>query len=363
MGDLCSGASLQNFNSKTITFSQNSRSFYLKRLTITLEDTCTQTRFEILETPDQLCGNHIPGGNEEPSPVGAFLVALMGTGALLISAFAPEGTIVAAAGFMLDVGLVACDWAEVAELATRQYRNRQVDVYDYEDQQTNWAEAYASTWTCVDASLSIFVDWILDDTNNKHHSLTITAKAEYWDLTSPDYPVNKPPITTTLNLEIKLDDNNSFDKADPIEEGIHPWLYIDITHDSVDYYKIRVPQGRKICVMMKIGSSYPDQDFNLYLYDPYRVLRDKSELGPGKTEYVEIVADTAGYWYIKVTTTPGDWGFYNLTVAINGITGGHGGLDVPIDKVSLITPYIASTLMVCVGFIVSSRKFWKRKRS
>jgi hypothetical protein len=48
---------------------------------------------------------------------------------------------------------------------------------------------------------------------------------------------------------------------------------------------------------------------------------------------------------------------------IEALSNGYGGEDIPIDKLSLIAPYIALTSIVCVGFVVASRKFGERKRS
>jgi len=69
---------------------------------------------------------------------------------------------------------------------------------------------------------------------------------------------------------------------------------------------------------MTIG---PPQDlnFDLYIYAPYDLNnpRDSSTRGAGETETVETLADSPGYWYIRVVAvSEGGFGFYTLTVDV-----------------------------------------------
>jgi hypothetical protein len=95
-------------------------------------------------------------------------------------------------------------------------------------------------------------------------------------------------------------------------------------------------------------------------------LTDKleTELGDGWIYLWGLGSFSIFHWWTMSFGALYDWGWFFISPFINpGDSGSYGGEVVPIDKVSLITPYVALTLMACVGFVVVGRKFGKRKRN
>ena len=311
-GGLCSGGSLEGLSGYTLHFSRYASSYFLKKLTLTFYDTCPQTRINIKEE-----GQLVPRGCNiqrditkpaEPAPPHLFGVALAGTAVLLLGGYG--GVIVTGIAIAVDCILVGLDWAEA--FASLQYSGRQVEVMDEDDGRTQQASATAYTYDYfVDASLSLCVDWILDDLSNEGHALTITAEAEYYEYNIYGEVIDKPPVTTSATLNVKPD--NQID-GQTLYEGTYSWLYLDLLYDDVDSYYVYVTEGQGIFVEM---NPPPDMDFDLYLYDPYGTLKDESVTRyPGYTEQVGVQADTSGYWKVTVAAWSG-FGFYSLEIDLN----------------------------------------------
>jgi hypothetical protein len=87
--------------------------------------------------------------------------------------------------------------------------------------------------------------------------------------------------------------------------------------------------------------------------------------GASLTSYtVTGLSPQTAYYFTVQVVDMGEKSTNSNQVAVTPVGGrSFGGEIVPIDKVSLITPSVALTLMACVVFIVASRKFGKRKRN
>ena len=310
-GGLYSGGSLEGFNDQTLYYYRYASSYFLKKLTLSFYDTCSKTRINIKEA-EQLepRGYNIqwdPTKPEEPAPSSLFGMALAGTAVLLLGGYGGVIATIATAGECI---LVTLDWADA--FASLQYNGRQVEVIDFEDNVTQQASATAYTYDyVVDASLSLIVHWILDDTNDLEHTLTITAEAEYYEYTISGGVIEKSPVTTSATLNVKPD--NELDGA-VLYEGTYSWLYLDLLYDDVDSYYVEVTEGQGIFVEM---TPPPDMDFDLYLYDPDDNPKDESVTRyPGYTEQVGVQADTSGYWKVTVAAWSG-FGFYSLKIDLN----------------------------------------------
>jgi len=320
LGDLSSGSSLGYLNEKTMRFYQYSNSFFLNRLTINLKDTNTQTRINIKDEvlPEQIRGYNVRLKSTpppQPDENYMFVTALAGTATLLISASSPPGWM-AAAGIMVDTVLVGLDWAEW--LAYRQ--SSSLESVELLGDMTQNATIKTPTYDyVVDATLSIVAHWVLDTPNDgPAHSLTITADLEYYEYSILDGSIiDKPPLTTLVNLEIGPDDNDSFGEARLLSFGIYTRLYIGV-YDVSDYYMIKLKKGDKIEVYGEATSSPVKPDFYLFLYDPGkgdpRVSSDH-----GYYPSLSYTADSAGYWFIEARIHE-NHGFYSLKV-----TPGPGG--------------------------------------
>jgi hypothetical protein len=334
LGGLCSGSDLGDLNGYTIEFYQNSNSYFLKRLTLTFQDTNPNTEIEIREEdPRYLRGWNVQWDVNQPSkpdPTYMFAKALAGTATLLIGAWSLVGNVpmwVAAAGFMIDTVLYGLDRAEeVRDLAYKQYSGAKVVVFDMND--GLWQKANCSALTydyVVDASLCIVVHWILRTPNDSgSHSLTITAIAEYYEysiITGEIIPKN--PVSTSVNLKIGPDNNNNFPSAQQISTGWTYRLYIG-GYDSNDYYKISVNAGYMIYVYFEETSGIASANIRLYLYNPSQTEKAKITLTPPPYyTYISFTADSSGTWYIRVEALSGQ-AFYNLYVSVYYPSGGGG---------------------------------------
>jgi len=327
LGGLYSGATLASFNGQTVEFRQSSNNYFLERLTLTFQDTNSNTQFEIREEDNgyYLRGHNIRWNINQPSQPDStymFAKALAGTATLLIDAFSPWGWL-KAAGFMVSTVLVSLDWAEY--LAYNQYSGRQVNVLDMNDGLWQWAKCTAPTeGFVVDASLSMVVHWILRTPNHlETHTLTITATAEYYEysIVPGQTLIPKDPISTSVILKIGPD-NNSFPTAWQISTGWRYRLYIG-GYDSNDYYKINVDAGYIIYVYFEERTSgIPSANVRLYLYNPSQVEKARRTLTPPPyyTEF-SFTADSSGTWYIRVEALSGHV-FYNLYVNVYYPSGG-----------------------------------------
>jgi hypothetical protein len=220
LGGHLDGTALEDFNGKTIHFYQSSNSYFLKRLTLTFQDTNPNTTFDIREEdPNYTRGYHIlldTNKPSEPDPTYMFAKALAGTATLLINGWSLVSGVpvwVEAGGFILDVVLVTTDYMDLVDmLAYKQYSGIQINVFDMND--GLWQKANCTALTldyAVDASLSVLVHWILKTPNDSgSHSLTITAIAEYYEqsITTGEI-IPKNPISTSVNLKIGPDNNNT----------------------------------------------------------------------------------------------------------------------------------------------------------
>jgi len=314
LGWLCSGSSLGSFEGYTIWFYQSSNSYFLKQLTLTFQDANPNTQIDIREEDngDYLRGYNIrPNWDQpwEPDYTYRFLKAIAGTAALLIGAWSGAPAWVAAGGFIVETVLVSLDLAEI--LAYNQISGRSVDVFDKNDGSWQKANATALTYDyVVDASLSLVVHWILRTPNDVGtHSLTITAKLEYYEYTATGETIEKT-ITTSVVLEIGPDDNNDPGSADTISEGWYHMLYIG-GYDENDYYKIYLEKDHSIYIYLEETSS-DHASINIYLYDPNQVERVHKTLQPPPHYiYLQFITDSSGYWYIRVELLD-DHCFYSL---------------------------------------------------
>lgn len=330
LGALCSGSSLSSFNRYTIEFYQSSNSYFLKRLTLTFQDTNSKTQFETWEGPNYTRGYNIRWNINQPSqPDSTYMFgkALAGWAALLIGAWGLVGTPpgwVMAGGFIVDTVLVGWDTVEL--LAYKQYSGMLIEVSDINDGLWQTASATALTYDyVVDASLSLVVDWILRTPNNVGaHSLTITATLEYYGYSIiTGEIITKNPISTSVNLKIGPDNNDSPETAQPISTGWTYRLYIG-GYDADDYYKIYVNTGYRLYVYVQRPSE-PKPDLDLYIYNPGRSQKAYVTIPPNT--YVEITADLSGYWFIKLHLRE-DYGFYNLYVSVYYPSSGGGGCPI-----------------------------------
>jgi len=153
--------------------------------------------------------------------------------------------------------------------------------------------------------------WVFFDENDLDHWVTITLEIVYFD------GAIYRQVSIPIRLGILLDKNDSFETAFEIQPGTYPKLFLG-RYDAQDYYKIYLAQGQKIDVHVDTTpyiAGNPSPVFELYLYDPTRILKANSTNGLEYYRTVSVISDSTGYWYIE-TRIITCYGFYTLTVIV-----------------------------------------------
>lgn len=324
LGDLFLGSQLDSFDSKTYWFQQTpaSSNYFLSKLKLTFNDTCVEkTRFWISGRPDDLRGYNVALKEPKTPDIDERFKAALSGERVLLEKF---GGVIFKVFF---IGLEMLPLFSPNLYSTIDYlelRDQLGDnpilygAYIVASVPPGYQRPYGSA---VDATIGVIVHWILDDANNMGHSLTITAKLEYYEVTWDGNVVETPHnITTSVNLKVTTDspdkiNNDSFENATEVQEGTYSWLYADQTDDVFDFYKLYVDYEKIIRVKIDVDS---DDNFNLYLYNSSGYEVDRSENGIGQSEFVhgEQLEYPGGWWYIEVNAT-WEYGFYNMTIGFN----------------------------------------------
>jgi serine protease AprX len=90
--------------------------------------------------------------------------------------------------------------------------------------------------------------------------------------------------------------------------------------DTEDWYQFYVDQGATIVASMTPSYGI---DFNLELYSPTGVLIAGSYLGPSFTDSISLIANSAGYWRIRIYLVSGEALYYFSIMNPHGQGGGH----------------------------------------
>lgn len=323
------GSALGSLNEKTIIFYQNVESRFIKHTILEFEDSNYQhSRYNIRnEFPDFIRGNNLRTKTDpprEPDETAMFAAALGGT-ATFLAAFG---------GYLLDISVFPYIWPVSLALVTYSWLNwyayaqyKTIEWLELKDDGTDpeiqcaYIKVPASSAVVEDAALCIVFHWILDTAYTQTHELTIRATNVYYGY--PSYVENS--VTTSVKIKIEPDNNNSFNTAYAISTGTYgldPMFWLG-DYDLEDYYKISVSSGHTLTVTMTPQSP---ADFDLYLYNPSKVLKAKKETRGNVAESITYQTDSSGYWFIKVTEVAGaGFGFYTLKVEVHSDSGGGGG--------------------------------------
>jgi len=299
----------------TLLFYQTSNSAFVWYLKITLSENEANAWTKIDENKAFRRGCNVILERDLPDDGSRFWFAAAGSATLLIDALeivAGVPTWVSGAGFMIGT---VCYIIEGAQDMARQ----QAEAKLYLTDDYTFAKARAVddpdglfVSEAVDASLGILVFWVLTDQSNENHNLTITAELTYAEYDQYGQLVAYPTVSTSVDLKLNYDANNSFDTAKIVSSGSYQGFYLGPS-DTEDYFMVNIQKGQNILVRMYSPS---DADFDLSLYNTSRQLKVQLTTRPnGTIEHIEWGADASGYWYIKVTRYDGQ-GFYQLYVNV-----------------------------------------------
>lgn len=327
-GGCVSGSNLDSVNGKTLIFYDCTPSRYVKHMYLTMEDTTTSNARYYIEKndPKSIRGYNCRTTNPtlDPDPTKMWvkpltsavnILATKAGAAMGIGWAGPVGT-------LISFGLIA--WGLYDYYAYCQYSN--IDKVSLRDSGTNPGTRTAhlkvpgKNDAVYDASLNITCHWVLDPPGDMStRQLKVSAIVEYYE-----YPSGTMQnVTTIAYIKTGPDNNNSFDTAYTVGSGFYgddPMLWLG-GYDTYDYYKATMYSGYPISVTM--NPPY-QQDFNLYLYNPSRVLKASSTNGAGIPETIQYTPDSTGTWFILVKHVAGQ-GFYNMSISISQGGGGGGG--------------------------------------
>ncbi len=151
------------------------------------------------------------------------------------------------------------------------------------------------------------IAWALRTSHNETQELTVKVEVTYFNGTA------YKRVVQPFKLRLTADMNESFENAEIINFGELLWRLLG-GDDREDYYKVFLEKGETINITM---TPLWQEDFDLYLYGP----GDRNNPAANSTrrsdviESIEYVADTAGWWFIKVRQV-GGWGIYSLHLTI-----------------------------------------------
>jgi len=316
------GSELGSQNGKTLVFYQSTSLKSIQHLILEFEDQNWQNAgYDILtEYADQVFGMNVRT-KIDPAPrsntnmmLGKSIAGAAGCAVGVGGAFAGYyGLAFGLAPFAAPVSCVLVAWGFYDWYVQSQYNSiewRDIKDWSNGSEQQAYIKVPASGDGVFDASLSVGFYWAIKDNYTRYHNLTTRATVEYMDEDG-----RLANVTTSVNVELKRDNNNDFSTADEIQAGTYggdPMLYLAGDYDQKDFYKIFLVEADQVSVSMRppIG-----QNFDLYLYDTAKLQRDSSTNGGDAPELVTRVVDSTGYWYIEVRWNGGQ-GFYNMTVKV-----------------------------------------------
>jgi len=154
--------------------------------------------------------------------------------------------------------------------------------------------------------------WILRSSHNQTHTLDFRVELTYYNNT------HYVKAVLPARLVVWADAGDSFEAARTISVGDHRG-FIGILDDPEDYYKIWIENGQTIQV--RVSSLIEPLDLDLYLYSPDLkpvANATEEEIELGTSEEISHIADDSGYWYIRVVNSYASYGWYQLSVKING---------------------------------------------
>jgi hypothetical protein len=181
----------------------------------------------------------------------------------------------------------------------------------------DWAEEVSVELDGISSPNKVYfrtpIHWVFYDFSyNQTHLMEAASEVTYYNGST----YNK--IAQRFILKIGPDDNNSFQTADEIHKGNYTRLYLG-NADIVDFYKFYVVQGQRIRIYVDEtfyswpGGKTPKPHLSLYLYDPEKGLVLANEDVVEHQKSIDIVADSAGYWFIEIRCFD-DYGFYYMEV-------------------------------------------------
>lgn len=317
-GGCLSGSTLSSYNEQTLHYTQNSNTLLLKSLKLCLLSSSSESVVNILDEdiPDYIRGYNVrlkdtPPPEEDPNYM--YGAALAGGVTLLLGGYG--GILLVQYGvFALECFLVYTDLVQ----ALAYYQYSKLDPIEFVDWNQDVSIKVPTEFECVDATLSIAVDWIFYDSNDAAHSLTITATATYAEYDTSGMHIQNSSVFTSVNLSVVPDAGNDRSSArvvtsTPIE--YRAFLGINLPDpgfdDPDDYYKINVPEDYLLVISMIPPEN---ANFDLYLYYKNNQPPVASSTNP----------DTGGYELISYQGFPGPYyirvkcelsfGFYDLYI-------------------------------------------------
>lgn len=315
-GGVLDGSVLASYNEQTLHYTQNSNTFLLKNLKLRLLSSSSDSVVNILDEamPEYMRGYHVklkdtPPPEEDPNYM--YGAALAGGVTLLLGGY---GGIILLGCTVVDSFLVYMDWVE----ALAYYQYSKLDPIEFVDWNQDVSIKVPTEFLCVDATLSIGVDWLFYDSNDAAHSLTITANATYAEYDTSGMYIQDSSVSTPVNLNVVPDAGNDRSSArvvasTPIE--YRAFLGINLPDpgfdDPDDYYKINVPEDYLIVTDMIPPEN---ANFDLYLYYGNNQQPVASSTNPnnGDPELISYEG-FSGYYYIRVKCEL-SFGFYDLHI-------------------------------------------------
>jgi hypothetical protein len=180
-------------------------------------------------------------------------------------------------------------------------RSTDPDVGDHIQYDFGWGDGTSNTKTeSMDAGVQANASHTYARPNTFY--VTVNAQDDYGGSSSNQLTV----IIKQNDANTGDDAGNDFNSATYISWGTPTYwgrLYQSSPTDTNDYYKYYLPSGQTMYASM---TPPPGVNFDLELYNPAGVRKAGSYRGADCTDEISYIADSSGYWRIRINTTSGE---------------------------------------------------------
>lgn len=149
------------------------------------------------------------------------------------------------------------------------------------------------------------IDWFFQSPENRSHSMDVAIT-----LTHYNGSVYKR-IVQPFSLKMIGDDNDNFETAMELHEGVYSNLYLD----ALDYYKIYTNVGQIVRIYLypvQPDPKGPTARSEINVYDPSLNIVFHKEAAYSNT--IEFTSNSTGYWYVELRRYMA--GFYSMEVTV-----------------------------------------------
>jgi len=135
------------------------------------------------------------------------------------------------------------------------------------------------------------IEWYFQSPWNRSHSMDLAIALTYFNGSA------YKRVVQPFLLKMIGDNNNDFETAMELHEGVYSNLYLD----ELDYYKIYANVGQNVRMHIYATPADPSDpwaSFEINVYDPDLNIVLRGEADHSST--IEVTSNSTGYWYVEL---------------------------------------------------------------